>query len=127
MYELVFIVVIVSSIWVLFDAHTNQIIRDGEKPYKFFTNGAFIWFIGSLFLWILNFPIYLMFRKKYLALKYLQQSQSAAPVIYANTTMSGNVMQYENADEIRKYKKLLEDGIITEEDFENKKKQLMGL
>lgn len=32
-----------------------------------------------------------------------------------------------SADEIRKYKGLLDDGIITEEEFEAKKKQLMGI
>ena len=31
------------------------------------------------------------------------------------------------ADEIRKYKGLLDDGIITQEEFEAKKKQLLGL
>lgn len=32
-----------------------------------------------------------------------------------------------NADEICKYKKLLDDGVITKEEFEQKKKQLLGL
>ncbi len=32
-----------------------------------------------------------------------------------------------SADEIRKYKELLDDGIITQEEFDAKKKQLMGL
>lgn len=32
-----------------------------------------------------------------------------------------------NIDEIRKYKKLLDDGIITEEEFNKKKKELLGL
>jgi len=32
-----------------------------------------------------------------------------------------------SADEIRKYKELLDDGIITQEDFDAKKKQLLGL
>ena len=31
------------------------------------------------------------------------------------------------ADEIRKYKSLLDDGIITQEEFEAKKKQLLNL
>ena len=31
------------------------------------------------------------------------------------------------ADELRKYKALLDDGIITQEDFEKKKKQLLKL
>lgn len=33
----------------------------------------------------------------------------------------------EKADEIKKYKALLDDGIITQEEFEAKKKQLLGL
>lgn len=34
---------------------------------------------------------------------------------------------YSEADEIIKYKKLLDDGIISQEEFEAKKKQLLGL
>ena len=33
----------------------------------------------------------------------------------------------DKTQEIRNYKKLLDDGIITEEEFEAKKKQLLGL
>ncbi|MDE7322761.1 MAG: SHOCT domain-containing protein [Lachnospiraceae bacterium] len=32
-----------------------------------------------------------------------------------------------NAEELRKYKELLDDGIITEDEFRQKKKQLLGL
>lgn len=32
-----------------------------------------------------------------------------------------------NADELKKYKELLDSGVITEQDFEKKKKQLLGL
>ena len=32
-----------------------------------------------------------------------------------------------NADEIKKYKELLDGGIITQEEFDAKKKQLLGL
>lgn len=32
-----------------------------------------------------------------------------------------------SADEIRKYKQLMDDGIISEEEYENKKSQLLGL
>jgi len=35
--------------------------------------------------------------------------------------------QISSADEIRKYKELFDDGIITKEEFEQKKKQLLGL
>ena len=33
----------------------------------------------------------------------------------------------DQADDIRKYKKLLDDGIITQEEFEAKKKELLGM
>ena len=36
-------------------------------------------------------------------------------------------MQHSNADEIEKYKKLFDKGIITQEEFDAKKKQLLGL
>lgn len=37
------------------------------------------------------------------------------------------VIQNSNADELRKFKELLDDGIISAEEFEQKKKQLLGL
>ena len=40
-------------------------------------------------------------------------------------TANGNVI--DPADEIRKYKSLADDGIITQEEFEAKKKKLLGL
>jgi len=40
---------------------------------------------------------------------------------------TGYINQLSPADEIRKYKELLDDGLITQEEFEKKKKQLLGL
>jgi len=37
-----------------------------------------------------------------------------------------NVSQLDKFDEIKKYKELLDIGIITQEEFENKKKNLLG-
>jgi len=37
------------------------------------------------------------------------------------------INQLSPTDEIRKYKELLDDGVITQEEFEQKKKQLLGL
>ena len=42
-------------------------------------------------------------------------------------TTNVQVNNVSSADEIRKYKSLYDDGIITEEEFLNKKKQLLGL
>lgn len=43
-----------------------------------------------------------------------------------NTTSTQQVSQ-SNADELKKYKELLDNGIITQEEFDAKKKQLLGL
>ena len=34
---------------------------------------------------------------------------------------------HDSLDDLRKYKELLDDGIITQRDFEAKKKQLLGI
>ena len=34
---------------------------------------------------------------------------------------------YDSMNELKKYKKLLDDGIITQEEFDAKKRQLLGL
>ena len=36
-------------------------------------------------------------------------------------------MQRSNADELKKFKELLDSGVITQEEFDAKKKQLLGL
>ena len=38
-----------------------------------------------------------------------------------------NIQETSNADELKKFKDLLDSGIITQEEFEEKKKQLLGL
>ena len=44
----------------------------------------------------------------------------------ATTTIKQEIPQ-SNADELKKYKELLDGGVITQEEFDKKKKQLLGL
>lgn len=44
-----------------------------------------------------------------------------------SNTKNGNISINSSADEIMKFKKLLDDGIITQEEFDNKKKKLLNL
>jgi hypothetical protein len=44
-----------------------------------------------------------------------------------NTQLNNSAQPGSEAEEILKYKKLMDDGIITKEEFEQKKKQLLGL
>ena len=53
---------LVSSLWVLFDARRHRIPTHG---YAYTTNtGAGAWFLGCLFLWYVDFPVYLVRRGK---------------------------------------------------------------
>ena len=45
----------------------------------------------------------------------------------AQQNQEGTVQQVSAADEIRKYKELMDEGIITEAEFEAKKRQLLGI
>jgi rhomboid protease GluP len=56
---------LVSSLWVLFDARRHRIPTHG---YAYTTNtGAGAWFLGCLFLWYVDFPVYLVRRGKLLS------------------------------------------------------------
>lgn len=48
------------------------------------------------------------------------RKQAAAPIVTQELAQSG-------ADELKKYKELLDDGVISQEEFDAKKKQLLGL
>ncbi len=50
-----------------------------------------------------------------------RQKKTEEPYIMPQTAQMGN------ADEIKKFKELLDNGIITQEEFDAKKKQLLGL
>ena len=55
--------------------------------------------------------------------KYKETVPESEPVQHAEAVAD----EIENAAAIREYKKLMDDGIITAEEFEAKKKQLLGL
>ena len=100
-------------IWVGYDAKVNKITSNG-KPYSF-NNGAFSWVVTCLLLWIFAFPYYLAKRSK--ALRERAQTPPAPAPAAANST----------EDELRRLKDLLAQGLITQDDFDAKKKQLLGL
>ena len=65
-------------------------------------------------------------------IKDLNALVSKVDAIIAKNTQTAKTTSTENtnpdpADEIRKFKKLADDGIITQDEFETKKKQLLGL
>lgn len=105
------LVVIVSTIWMAMDSSKNQITTDG-KAYAF-GNGAFVWVIAAVLLWILAFPYYLYKRGQQMRHRHPGVIMSSGPA-------------YSEADELLKYKKLLDAGAITHAEYEEKKRQVLG-
>ncbi|MGI6030792.1 MAG: SHOCT domain-containing protein [Eubacteriales bacterium] len=54
----------------------------------------------------------------------LRKAQQEADEIHQN---AGGSQTISSADELKKFKELLDSGVITQEEFEAKKKQLLGL
>jgi len=110
--------VIGSSVWVAKDAKANRITLNKE-PYSA-NNGAAAWFFSCLLLWIASFPYYLIRRSAVLRERRGNTGSS--------TASTPNVVSLPDAEEeLRKLARLKQDGIITEEDFDQKKKKVLGL
>ncbi|WP_153464786.1 SHOCT domain-containing protein [Sediminibacillus terrae] len=61
--------------------------------------------------------------------KELQQAKELQELVESlqGEMSSASGSQLSEADELKKYKELLDEGVITEEEFQSKKKQLLGL
>ena len=110
--------VIGSSIWVAKDAKANRITLNKE-PYSA-NNGAAAWFFSCLLLWIASFPYYLIRRSAV-----LRDRHNAAAHLKANTNKMVALPDVD--EELRKLARLRRDGIITDFDFDQKKKKVLGL
>ena len=62
-------------------------------------------------------------KQAYVEIKKAFEDYKATPI----ETTTNAIPQASGADEIKKYKELLDMGIITQEEFDAKKKQLLGL
>ena len=66
-----------------------------------------------------------MFAKKYNDL--VEKIKTKVEELRSATRANGGINQLSSVDEIRKFKELLNEGIITQDQFEQKKKELLGL
>ena len=71
-----FVVVFLTSLWVLSDASVNEIPTDGVDYRK--GGGAFTWFLASLLFWIIIFPWYLYRRYSVLQIRAEQRVQESS-------------------------------------------------
>jgi flagellar biosynthesis/type III secretory pathway M-ring protein FliF/YscJ len=117
---IVLLIVIGTTIWLTFDAKTNK-IPFTDKPYSL-NNGALAWFLTAVVIWIYAFPIYLQRRAKIMRERRSASQQPAQPSTKSATTDMPDFDQ-----QLRRLAKLKEDGIISSEEFDKKKKILLGL
>ena len=89
---------------------------------------TFIFF--GLLLFVPFFILYLIFNKKRNAMAEVDAyTQTSAPnqMVAKNTNATTPVNVHSVADELLKWKGLLDQGVITQEEFDAKKKELLGL
>jgi hypothetical protein len=125
----ILLIVIGTSTWVYFDAKSIGVKKSGEKaPVKTGSvqadMGPVGWAICCLLLWIIAFPLYL-FKRPGLKKRFQQPASAPAPPIPPPTTAGSQPQDFDQP--LRRLAKLKEDGIVTAEEFEQKKKALLGL
>ena len=124
MQNLISLGVLVSSIWVGFDAKKLG-VRKGSLNGGFFDLGAGGWFIACLLIWIVAFPAYMMKRDTYKRLAANAQGGAAG----ASQSGAAAIQQASNVDALAQIEKLAQlkaNGVITEEEFARKKEQQLG-
>ncbi len=121
----ILLIVIGTSVWVYFDATKIGVKKTGEKAQagKFHVDmGPVGWAVCSLLLWIVAFPAYLVMRPEFLTKFQPPRPPTPAPAL--NTTAQSPP---DFDEQLRKLAKLKSEGLITDEEFNSKKKQLLGL
>lgn len=108
---LVLVLVIVTSVWVGVDANTHRVPQHGHKQFR--SQDPWVWGTCCFLLWIVIFPLYLIAR--------------AGPVAIAERTEAEPIKTPGiNADELLKFKQLLDAGAITQEEFDVAKSRILG-
>jgi hypothetical protein len=108
------VVVFVTSIWVALDAKAQRILPPAKSSDREQSSRTFDakldplrWFGGCLALWVVMFPWYLSLRSK---------SKAATPP----------AVKVDAAAELRRYKQLRDDGVISEAEWDLKRRELLG-
>jgi hypothetical protein len=118
----IWMIVIGAAIWVLIDARKIGVKKGLISGMG--NIGPWGWFFVTLLLWIVGFPMYLCYRGKC-------KRAVAGATNKAITPISGSASPTKPAsfaiEELEKLASLKEKGLITDWEFEAKKKQLLGI
>lgn len=112
------LLVFVTSIWVFIDA-MNIGVKSGQLS-GLAGMGPGGWLFSCLLLWIVAFPYYLSRREDFKRIN--QQARPSATPPTSPTTQADDF-----EEQIRKLARLKQDEVITEDEFNQKKKALLGI
>ena len=126
--------VVCTSIWVALDARANR-IPTTNHPYSL-NNGALGWFLGCILLWIVTFPFYLC--RRFRILRERKRALAPPPTMNVRIVDDGTTaatpahplkagLRPDIEQELRRLAKLVQEKLISEADFEVKKKQMLGI
>lgn len=120
-----FLIVLVTSIWVLVDAK-NIGVRKGLLS-GLGDIGPWGWFFASLLLWIVAFPMYLYYRGQFKrAIAETNAVPPPPPPLAPPASHLGGRGALPVSD-LEKLAELWRKGLLTDAEFEAKKKQLLGI
>ncbi|MBO5122330.1 MAG: SHOCT domain-containing protein [Oscillospiraceae bacterium] len=125
----------VNAIICLVSVLGNSTDRDGKAHVAFAIVAAFLCFWSLITDFTLS-PVHLEISALYKAfvilcsiaivvIAVIKRSSRIVPAVEKSATTI--IQAASSADELKKYKELLDSGVITQEEFDAKKKQLMGL
>ena len=114
-----YIITLVSSMFQLIVFLVYNNIYEETNPFDnyiyTYSPGAFYYLIIAIFIIVIITLIVGVVVSK----RTPEESQASTSIVTTSNTS--------NADELKKFKELLDSGVITQEEFEAKKKQLLGL
>lgn len=131
------LIVIATGIWVFFDAERIGVRKTDEKSsatesrsFRLTPNmGPIGWALSSWLLWVIAFPIYLInrpeFQRKFQLEKQIQTRDVQPPELPVAPVPTADVRDMEQ--QLRKLAALKDEGIISPDEFDQKKKALLGL
>jgi len=114
----VFLIVLGTSIWVYFDANSIGVRKGQLKGVCDMEPGG--WAFVCLLVWIVGFPVYLAKRAELKRINGKGGAPVAPPLAAAPPAMDFD-------EQLRKWAKLKQEGVISEDEFNQKKKALLGI
>ena len=113
---IILLIVLITAIWVLIDAN-NIGIKKGQIS-GMGDMGPMGWFISCLLIWVIAFPLYIVKRNEY------KKFNSGNPTKHSETM---SPLLNHDLGEVEYLFQLREKGIINEEEYNAKKKELLKL